>query len=74
MLIYSLKRFLNVKTVFKTFLNVKKYCSKRLARIDALHKTLPCVHASVALQTIATQIGHDPEGGLVDCTQIVNKL
>ena len=48
-----------------------KHCSKRLARIDALHKTLPCVHASVALQTIATQIGHDPdpEGGLVDCTQ-----
>ena len=48
-----------------------KHCSKRLARIDALHKTLPCVHASVALQTIATQIGHDPDpvGGLVDCTQ-----
>ena len=38
-----------------------KHCSKRLARIDALHKTLPCVHASVALQTIATQIGHDPD-------------
>ena len=50
-----------------------KHCSKRLARIDALHKTLPCVHASVALQTIATQIGHDLEGGLVD-RWIVHKL